>query len=55
MIHLTVDLTEQEADIIISALSIAIDNADEYDKAEYEEVLYDFQKKLDEDHGDELE
>lgn len=55
MEHITVTLTEQEADIILNALSFASENSDEYDKDEYEEVLYDFQRKLDEDYEDEVE
>lgn len=55
MEHVSLSLTEQEADIILNALEIAVNNADEYDKDEYEEVLYEFQKKLDEEYDDELE
>jgi len=48
-------LTDHEIDVILNALNIASDNADEYDKSEYEEVLYSVQKKLDEEIDDELE
>lgn len=55
MEHIRVTLSEQEADIILSALEFASENADEYDKDEYEEVLYEFQRKLDEEDEDEVE
>lgn len=55
MEHVNITITEQEADIILHALEFAAENSDEYDKDEYEEVLYDFQKKLDEDYDDEVE
>jgi hypothetical protein len=50
-----IPLTDHEVDVILNALDIASENADEYDKSEYEEVLYSMQKKLDEDLDDELE
>jgi hypothetical protein len=50
-----IPLTDHEADVILNALDIASTNADEYDKSEYEEVLYSLQKKLDEGYDDELE
>lgn len=43
-IHL--DLSEHEMDVMMNALSIAIENADEYDSGEYEEVLFEVQRKL---------
>lgn len=55
MEHVKLTLTEQEVDIILNALEFAFENSDEYDKDEYEEVLYDLQKKLDEDFDDEVE
>tara|TARA_Y100000385_G_scaffold150965_1_gene156564 strand:+ start:313 stop:486 length:174 start_codon:yes stop_codon:yes gene_type:complete len=47
-IHL--DLSEHEMDVMMNALEIAIQNADEYDSGEYEEVLFDVQRKLDEEY-----
>ena len=55
MIDVTLTLTEQEADIILHALEFAAENSDEYDRDEYEEVLYDIQRKLDEQTDDEVE
>lgn len=46
-IHL--DLSDHQVDIILNALQIATENADEYESGEYEEVLFELQKKLDED------
>ena len=43
-IHL--DLSEHEMDVMLNALEIAIENADEYEAGEYEEVLFDVQRKL---------
>jgi hypothetical protein len=51
----SIPLTDHEIDVILNALDIASVNADEYDKSEYEEVLYSLQKKLDEGYDDELE
>lgn len=50
-----ISLTDHEIDVIMSALDIATANVDEYDKSEYEEVLYSLQKKLDEGYDVELE
>ena len=47
-IHL--DLSEHEMDVMLNALEIAIENADEYESGEYEEVLFDVQRKLDEEY-----
>jgi len=55
MTDVTLTLTEQEVDIILRAIEFAVENSDEYDRDEYEEVLYDIQKKLDEDYEDEVE
>ena len=41
-IHL--DLSEHEMDVMLNALEIAIENADEYEAGEYEEVLFDVRK-----------
>jgi hypothetical protein len=46
-IHL--DLSDHEVDVILNALEIASENADEYESSEYEEVLYEVKRKLDED------
>ena len=46
-IHL--DLSEHEMDVMLNALEIAIENADEYESGE-EEVLFDVQRKLDEEY-----
>lgn len=51
----SIALTDREIDVILSALDIASANVDEYDKSEYEEVLYSMQKKLDEGYDVELE
>jgi hypothetical protein len=50
-----IGLTDHEIDVILTALDIAAANVDEYDKSEYEEVLYSLQKKLDEGYDIELE
>ena len=42
-------------DVMLNALEIAIENADEYDSGEYEEVLFDVQRKLDEEYELEVE
>lgn len=55
MTDVTLTLTEQEVDIILRSLEFAVENSDEYDKDEYEEVLYDIQRKLDEEYDDEVE
>ena len=47
-IHL--DLSEHEMDVMLNALEVAIENADEYEAGEYEEVLFDVQRKLDEEY-----
>ena len=47
-IHL--DLSEHEMDVMLDALEVAIENADEYEAGEYEEVLFDVQRKLDEEY-----
>lgn len=52
-IHL--DLSDHEVDVILNALEIASENADEYESGEYEEVLYEVKRKLDEDYDDEVE
>lgn len=52
-IHL--DLSEHEMDVILNALKIAIDYADEYEAGEYEEVMFDVQRKLDEEYELEVE
>lgn len=41
-----IDLSEHEMDVVLNALEIAVDNADEYDSGEYEEVLFGVQRKL---------
>jgi len=55
MTDVILTLSEQEIDIILNALEFAVENSDEYDRDEYEEVLYDLQRKLDEDEEDEVE
>lgn len=55
MEHITLTLTEQEVDIILKSLEFATGYSDDYDKDEYEEVLYNIQRKLDEDIEDEVE
>lgn len=45
-----IDLSEHEMDVVLNALEIAVDNADEYDSGEYEEVLFGVQRKLDEQY-----
>ena len=52
-IHL--DLSDHEVDVILNALEIAVENADEYDSGEYEEVLFEVQRKLDEEYDIEVE
>lgn len=52
-IHL--DLSDHEVDVILNALQIATENADEYDSGEYEEVLFEVQRKLDEEYDIEVE
>lgn len=47
-IHL--DLSEHEMDVMLNALEVAIENADEYEAGEYEEVLFSVQRKLDEEY-----
>ena len=47
-IHLK--LSEHEMDVMLNALEIAIENADEYEASEYEEVLFHVQRKLDEEY-----
>ena len=47
-IHL--DLSEHEMDVMLNALEVAIENADEYEAGEYKEVLFDVQRKLDEEY-----
>lgn len=47
-IHL--DLSDHEVDVILNALQIATENADEYESGEYEEVLFEVQRKLDEEY-----
>jgi|TARA_B100001059_G_scaffold223431_1_gene248398 hypothetical protein len=47
-IHL--NLSEHEMDVMLNALEIAIENADEYEASEYEEVLFHVQRKLDEEY-----
>lgn len=47
-IHL--DLSEHEMDVMLNALEVAIENADEYEAGEYEEVLFGVQRKLDEEY-----
>ncbi len=47
-IHL--NLSEHEMDVMLNALEIAIENADEYEAGEYEEVLFHVQRKLDEEY-----
>lgn len=37
-------------DVMLNALEIAIENADEYESGEYEEVLFGVQRKLDEEY-----
>lgn len=37
-------------DVMLNALEIAIENADEYEAGEYEEVLFHVQRKLDEEY-----
>jgi hypothetical protein len=52
-IHL--DLSDHEVDVILNALEIAVENADEYESGEYEEVLFEVQRKLDEEYDIEVE
>jgi methylase of polypeptide subunit release factors len=52
-IHL--DLSDHQVDVILNALQIATENADEYESGEYEEVLFELQKKLDEDYDFDVE
>lgn len=52
-IHL--DLSDHEVDVILNALEIASQNADEYESGEYEEVLFDVQRRLDEEYDIEVE
>ena len=55
MENIQLDLSEHEMDVMLNALEIAIENADEYDSGEYEEVLFDVQRKLDEEYELEVE
>jgi hypothetical protein len=50
-----IDLSEHEMDVVLNALEIAVDNADEYDSGEYEEVLFGVQRKLDEQYEIDVE
>ena len=52
-IHL--NLSDHEVDVILNALEIASQNADEYESGEYEEVLYNVQRRLDEEYDIEVE
>ena len=52
-IHL--NLSDHEVDVILNALEIASQNADEYESGEYEEVLFDVQRRLDEEYDIEVE
>ncbi len=41
---------EETVHVMLNALEVAIENADEYEAGEYEEVLFGVQRKLDEEY-----